>query len=72
MRRPALPALELAPELTTRPVIGVLALEASPAIRKVCGDHDSYIAASYVKFVEVSNGAGRCSIPPSGLCGRTV
>ncbi|KAJ1528079.1 hypothetical protein ONE63_007996 [Megalurothrips usitatus] len=44
-----------APETTDRPVIGILCLELSPTVKKFYGDHDSYIAASYVKFVE---GAG--------------
>lgn len=46
----------LAPaEVTDRPVIGILSMEPTPTIEKYCGTHDSYIAASYVKFVE---GAG--------------
>ncbi|KAK3931168.1 Gamma-glutamyl hydrolase A [Frankliniella fusca] len=42
-------------DLTDRPIIGILSMELSPTIQKYCGAHDSYIAASYVKFVE---GAG--------------
>ncbi|XP_034249200.1 gamma-glutamyl hydrolase-like isoform X2 [Thrips palmi] len=43
------------PQRTDRPIIGVLSMELSPTIEKVVGAHHSYIAASYVKFVE---GAG--------------
>lgn len=44
-----------APQETSRPVIGVLSLELSPTIQKFVGQHHSYIAASYVKYIE---GAG--------------
>lgn len=43
------------------PIIGVLSLEVSPAIkRNFPGDQESYIAASYIKFVE---GAGARAVP---------
>lgn len=43
------------------PIIGVLSLEVSPAIkRNFPGNQESYIAASYIKFVE---GAGARAVP---------
>ncbi|GLG97987.1 Folate gamma-glutamyl hydrolase [Gryllus bimaculatus] len=46
--------------LNNRPVIGVLSQEVSPTVAGIYGNHSSYIAASYVKFLE---GAGARVVP---------
>lgn len=43
-----------------RPIIGILSQELSPTISRLYGDHSSYIAASYVKYIE---GAGGRVVP---------
>ncbi|XP_049777986.1 gamma-glutamyl hydrolase-like isoform X1 [Schistocerca cancellata] len=43
-----------------RPIIGILSQELSPTVSGIFGNHSSYIAASYVKYVE---GAGGRVVP---------